>query len=169
MPSSLESRAFSYPEVGATRGLLPAGYHYVRRSAGLGSGRPVFDAAVQRLMTWQAQKGAGLRVEPGAPVAAPGVDVLLGFGFGPLRVPVPCRVVYVVEEDARRGFAYGTLAGHPESGEEAFMVTIDPEGRVAVEIVAFSRPATWLTRFAGPAGRFVQRRTTDRYIRALAS
>ena len=32
--------------------------------------------------------------------------------LGPVRAP--CRVVYVVDEPDRRGFAYGTLPGHPE-------------------------------------------------------
>jgi uncharacterized protein (UPF0548 family) len=44
----------------------------------------------------------------------PGTDVLAH--LGPIRVP--CRVVYVLDEPERRGFAYGTLPGHPESGEE---------------------------------------------------
>ena len=39
----------------------------------------------------------------------------------------PCRVVYVVDEPDRRGFAYGTLPGHPESGEELFLVRYDPD------------------------------------------
>src|SRR5262249_59666945 len=36
-----------------------------------------------------------------------------------------CRIVYVVEEDGpvvRYGFAYGTLPGHVECGEERFLV-----------------------------------------------
>jgi uncharacterized protein (UPF0548 family) len=35
-------------------------------------------------------------------------------------------VVYVVDEHDRRGFAYGTLRGRPESGEELFAVGYDP-------------------------------------------
>ena len=44
--------------------------------------------------------------------------------LGPVRAP--CRVVYVVDEPDRRGFAYGTLPGHAESGEERFVVRYDP-------------------------------------------
>ena len=41
----------------------------------------------------------------------------------PLYPPkVPARVVYVIDEPLRKGFAYGTLPGHPETGEEAFIV-----------------------------------------------
>lgn len=48
--------------------------------------------------------------------------VLPGVGAGPLRLRAPCRVVYTVTESRRRGFAYGTLPGHPECGEEAFVI-----------------------------------------------
>ncbi|SIP67631.1 hypothetical protein BN9982_740001 [Mycobacterium tuberculosis] len=40
--------------------------------------------------------------------------VLVGIAF--LRAP--CRVVYVIDEPDVRGFGYGTLPGHPVSGEE---------------------------------------------------
>ena len=39
----------------------------------------------------------------------------------------PCRVVYVIDEPDIRGFAYGTLPGHPESGEERFVGAPRPE------------------------------------------
>jgi uncharacterized protein (UPF0548 family) len=35
----------------------------------------------------------------------------------------PCRVIYTITEPRRKGFAYGTLPGHPESGEEAFTIS----------------------------------------------
>jgi hypothetical protein len=53
----------------------------------------------------------------------------------------PCRVVYVIDEPRRRGFAYGTLPGHPESGEEAFVLEQRDDGTIASNIIAFSRPA----------------------------
>jgi uncharacterized protein (UPF0548 family) len=33
-----------------------------------------------------------------------------------------CRIVYVIQEDRRFGYAYGTLPEHAESGEERFLV-----------------------------------------------
>ncbi len=76
-------------------------------------------------MRWGMLRGAGVRVEASTEVAAVGSEVLVG--FGPLRAP--CRVVYVIDEPDRRGFAYGTLPGHPESGEELFAVRYDPAHR----------------------------------------
>ena len=111
-------------------------------------------------------RGAGLRVPAATPRAAEGSSVVASFGVGPLRVPVPCRVVYVIDEPDRQGFAYGTLAGHPERGEELFLLTRE-DGVITFSIVAFSRPATLLTRLGGPVGHWVQDRITERYLRAL--
>ena len=87
-------------------------------------------------------------------------------GLGPVRAP--CRVVYVVDEPDRRGFAYGTLPGHPESGEELFAVRHDPaDDAVYAEVVAFSRHATWWSRAAGPVTSLIQRIVTARYVEAV--
>ena len=62
------------------------------------------------------------RVEATTEIAAVGSEVIVHLG----PVQAPCRVVYVVDEPDRRGFAYGTLPGHAESGEELFLVRYDP-------------------------------------------
>lgn len=67
----------------------------------------------------------------------------------------------------RQGFAYGTLRGHPEAGEEAFLVELDTEDVVWLRIVAFSRPATWYARLGGSAARVAQAVITRRYLHAL--
>ncbi len=159
----------NYPEVGATAGTLPAGYALVRRTAELGHGRQAFDIAAERLMTWDMHRRAGLRVEAAAHRAVVGGDVRVVLSLGPLKVAAPCRVVRVVDEAGARGFAYGTLTGHPEMGEESFVVRLDDGGRVTLSIVAFSRPARWWSRLGAPVSRLVQQRVTDRYLAALAS
>lgn len=88
-------------------------------------------------------------------------------GIGPAAVNAPCVVVYVVDQARRRGFAYGTLDGHPEQGEELFLVEHHDDDSVRLTIRAFSRPALWWSRAIGPAGRAVQRLVTARYLRAL--
>ena len=75
-----------------------------------------------------------------------------------------CRIVQVVDDGDAFGFAYGTLPHHPEQGEEAFLVRRRADGSVVFEIVAFSRPATLPTRLIGPFGRWLQRRSIDRYL-----
>ena len=63
----------------------------------------------------------------------------------------PCRIVGVIEEEEDRwGFAYGTLPGHFEQGEEAFVVSRSTDGRVHFEVTAFSRPGE-TQRLSAPA------------------
>lgn len=164
--------ALTYPEVGATRdrdlgGDLPPGYHHVRYRKVIGQGEAAFAGAVETLMTFGMHRRAGFAVESSAPRAAEGVVVRVGAGAGPVRLRIPCRVVYVVEEARRKGFGYGTLPGHPESGEEAFVVSLRDDGAVLATIVAFSRPALWWVRAGAPLGRQVQRLATARYAAAL--
>jgi uncharacterized protein (UPF0548 family) len=163
------SDSLTYPEVGATAGELPAGYAHLRRTKVIGSGPEAFTAVSEALLTWDIHRRAGLQVDASTPRAAAGVEVRLGLGVGALRLVAPCRVVDVVAESARCGFAYGTLQGHPEAGEERFLVTLGDDGLVRAEIVAFSRPARWFTRVSGPGGRLAQGLVTRRYLRAYAS
>jgi uncharacterized protein (UPF0548 family) len=156
----------TYAEVGATREAdLPPGYHHVERELVVGRGRETFERVASALLTWQMHRMAGLSVPAATPPAAPGVEVTPR--FGPL--PIPCRVVYEINDKDRRGFAYGTRPGHPESGEEAFFVELSPAGEVRVHIRAFSRPGSLLTRLGGPVPRMVQRYVTGRYLEALRS
>jgi uncharacterized protein (UPF0548 family) len=164
----LASAGLTYREAGATAGDLPAGYHHLTRSVPIGHGRQDFTRAGDAVCGWQLQLGAGLQVSASARTAEPGAVVILGLGIGPLRLQAPCRVVYTVHEPRRRGFAYGTLPGHPESGEEAFVIEHHYDGTVSLKITAFSRPATRLAKLAGPVGTVVQRHLTARYLRSLA-
>lgn len=163
----LASAEPTYQEVGATAGDLPAGYHYLTRSVPIGHGPQVFAGAGDAVCQWQVQLGAGLQVSASAPTAVTGAVVILGLGIGSLRLQAPCRVVYTVGEPRRRGFAYGTLPGHPESGEEAFMIEHHDDDTVSFKVTAFSRPATRLAKIAGPVSVVVQRRITARYLRSL--
>jgi uncharacterized protein (UPF0548 family) len=162
--TDLAALQLTYREVGATAGALPDGYHHVRKSAVIGHGRPRFDDAATKVMRWGMLRGAGVRVEATSQVATVGSEVLVG--LGPVRAP--CRVVYLIDEVDHRGFAYGTLPGHPESGEESFAVRFDPAtGDVHAEVVAFSRHATWWSRLGSPVTALMQRVITSRYLTAL--
>ena len=73
-----------------------------------------------------------------------------------------CRIVYVVDESGpihKFGFAYGTLPGHVESGEERFLIEWHRgENSVWYDILAFSRPNHFLTRLGYPMVRRTQKR-----------
>jgi uncharacterized protein (UPF0548 family) len=162
--SDLAALPLTYSEVGATAGALPQGYHHVHESAVIGHGRKRFDEAAQAVMRWGMLRGAGLRVEATTEVAAVGSEVIVR--LGPVRAP--CRVVYVVDEPNHRGFAYGTLPGHAETGEELFAVRYDPTSdAVTAEVIAFSRHGTWWSRLAGPFTALVQRVVSKRYVKAV--
>ena len=165
----LSARALSYPEVGATEGELPSGYGHVRRSVQLGAGAAVLGAAAERLLNWQVQRRAGVRVEPTTERVTEGADAVLLLGFGPVALRAPVRVVRLFDEPDRQGFAYGTLPGHPETGEESFVLTRGADDVVTFTITAFSRPVSVLARLAGPAGVLTQRWVTGRYLRSLRS
>lgn len=162
--SDLAALPLTYSEVGATAGTLPSGYRHVQKSAVIGKGRARFDEVGATGMRWGMLRGAGLKVEATTEVAEVGSEVIVH--LGPMRAP--CRVVYVVDEPDRRGFAYGTLPGHTETGEELFSVRYDPATEeVHAEVTAFSRHATWWSKAAGPITSLLQRVVTDRYLRAL--
>lgn len=162
--SELAALPLTYAEVGGTAGPLPAGYHHVQKSAVIGRGRRRFEDAAEAGMRWGMLRGAGLKVEATTEVGAVGSEVIVH--LGPVRAP--CRVVYVVDEPGRRGFAYGTLRGHAESGEELFLVRYDPAtDEVYADVTAFSRHATWWSKLGSPVTSVIQRLVTDRYLRAL--
>ncbi|GFG76237.1 hypothetical protein MBOT_36020 [Mycobacterium botniense] len=155
---------FTYPDVGATAGPPPPGYRHFGFVSQIGAGQQRFDEAADALMHWGMQRGAGLRVHASSEVVAVNAVVLVGLGF--LRAP--CRVVYVIDEPDLCGFAYGTLPGHPESGEERFAVRHDPvTAAVYAEVAAFSRPASWWSKAGGPLVSLAQRAIAKRYLRAV--
>jgi uncharacterized protein (UPF0548 family) len=154
----------TYPEIGATRGdQLPLGYRHVHRNEPLGSGEEDYRRAVDGLRGWQMQRRAGLRVSASTPPPTVGVQVT--FTVAGLRIP--CQVVWVLEEERRFGYGYGTLPGHPERGEEGFIVSLDVADRVWLDVRAFSQPARWYSRLGGPLGWLVQDIATDRYVAAM--
>lgn len=104
----------------------------------------------------------------GTPFLKAGDTAVLGIPFFLWRVKAPARVVYVIDEPHRKGFAYGTMTGHPENGEEAFIVERQDDGSVWLRIRAFSRPASPLWWMVYPVLRFTQEFFTRRYERALA-
>jgi len=157
----------TYSAVGATRGIAPKGFRAIDRSALIGHGDDCFRSAVEQTMRWGLQRRSGMRVTAADRAVRVGDEARLRIPFWPR--PIPCRVVYVVDDAHAAGFAYGTLRGHPESGEEAFLVEHRPDGSVWTRVVAFSRPAGPLIWLGYPIARLVQEVYTRRYLRALVA
>jgi uncharacterized protein (UPF0548 family) len=104
----------------------------------------------------------------GTAFVRPGDTANLAIPFGPFRVHAPVRVVYVIDQPTRRGFAYGTLPGHPESGEESWILDRADDGSIWLTIRAFSRPSSRFWWAVYPVLRLAQEAFTRRYERALA-
>ena len=162
--SGLAAQSLSYDEVGATRDAMPPGYRHVVAGRRIGTGRARFEQAGAAVLRYGMLLGAGVRVQATTEVAEPGSDVL--GRLGPFFAP--CRVVYVLDEPNRRGFAYGSLPGHAVRGEEMFAVRYDPaDDGVYAEVAAFSRPATWWSRLGSPVLALAQKVVTRRYLNAV--
>ncbi|MEU2154677.1 DUF1990 domain-containing protein [Streptomyces sp. NPDC019396] len=152
MPQAL----FTYEPVGATRDDLafcPPGFHPMYGRTRLGEGMEVFRLAAEAVLTWELHRAMGVGIDATADRAAPGVDVTVTLGG---LIKAPCRVVWTVEEPRRAGWASGTLAGHPECGEEAYMVDRTGDGTVWLTVAAFSRAQKWYARAGGLATRGLQ-------------
>lgn len=155
---------FTYAPVGGTPDPQPGFQHLERRRRLI---RSDFRGAADDLLAWRVHERSGLRVSASAKRAAPDVVVLMTLGIAGRGLKIPCRVVSVIDEPDRQGFAYGTLPGHPECGEELFVVERHADGSLEFVVTAFSRPASLLARAGGPATRWAQRTMTDRYLTAL--
>ncbi|HEX7842976.1 MAG TPA: DUF1990 domain-containing protein [Kofleriaceae bacterium] len=162
---------FSYPGVGATRdgGPAPPGYDRDHNRQYLGRGEAAFVAARGAIRAWHMFPPPLAIVEPaGIPIAEGEVAgvVIRVFGLWFLNA---ARIVYVIDEPRRFGFAYGTLPGHAERGEERFLVEWLADDSVWYDIRAFSRPRYWLARLGYPLTRHLQRRFVRLSRAAMAS
>ncbi|GAA0960101.1 DUF1990 family protein [Frigoribacterium faeni] len=104
----------------------------------------------------------------GTPFLTAGTTATLTIEAYGRRVEAPVRVVYVIDEPKRKGFAYGTLDGHPESGEESWIVDQTDDGSVWLSIRSFSRPSSFRWKLVEPFMRRTQALYTRRYLRALS-
>jgi len=167
-------RTFSYAEVGATADAaamkaLAGRYVVDHHLFPLGEGRELFEATRTALLGWRHFEFAWLELVGGDADAHEGqIVATLTRSLG-LWFLNPCRVVYVEASPDAVAFAYGTLPGHVERGEERFSVRFDADTeRVTYEIIAFSRPAVLLTMIGFPWVRRIQGRFAAFSAQALA-
>jgi uncharacterized protein (UPF0548 family) len=150
---------FTYTAIGATASVPPAGYVVDHTRIKLGEGEEVFTKAKAALMRWEQFRLGWLEAwSPKTTIETGDVVAVVARQVG-LWWLNACRIVYVVDEEQRYGFAYGTLPDHAGAGEERFLVEWDrASGEVSYDILAFSRPHLLLTRLGYPYMRRVQKR-----------
>jgi len=159
-------RELTYAEHGATAGEMPPGYHHDEWEADLGAfSQATFGRLADQLRHWHVQTGSGLTIFPAGPVR-PGLTFALWFRLPGAYATAVGRVVYVTSESDQTGFAYGTLPGHPERGEEAFHLVREGD-RLLFKVRAFSRPRHPLARLGAPVSRLLQLRMNQAYLKTM--
>ena len=173
--TGLGTRALSYAPVGATAPgdavwNAPRGFRAYERTVAIGRGESQWQKAAAGLMNWEVKTRSGFRVDGDGEARTPveqGRSYWLIAALGPFAVREPARVVAVVDEPDRCGFAYGTLTGHPVTGEEAFVVSRTPDGDVLLTLRSLTRSSPGRWRLLFPLILVAQRWYRSRYLRAL--
>jgi len=155
------------PSGGSLDGTTPPGLRRHQWTTALW-GRDAFDRAVDALRGWVVHQGAGLEVAADGPIAV-GTNVALNAPLPIGFIDATCRIVAVVDEPDRKGFAYGTLSVHPERGEEAFLVIRDDDGIVHFNIEAISQPTHPLARRVPAVADRLQDTAGRRYLAAMTA
>jgi uncharacterized protein (UPF0548 family) len=78
----------------------------------------------------------------------------------------PVQIITTVSTANRAALTYGTLEGHPVSGEEAFIVHRDDDGDVSLTLRSLTRAGRGVWRGLFPLILMAQRVYRRRYLRA---
>ena len=152
------------PIGGSLDGVVPPGLKRRTWSTTL-AGASAFERGREAIRSWGVQRGAGLDVMVDTPLAV-GTNVAISAPLPLGFVELTCRVVAVIDEPDRFGFAYGTLPVHPEMGEESFVVS-RADDAVRFDVQAVSRPADPLARVFSPVAHRLQDAAVRRYLSAM--
>jgi uncharacterized protein (UPF0548 family) len=159
--------SFTYPEaaVGSTQaGKTVIGFNNDALRVMVGQGYPDLQHAKIALTRWVHFPKHWTPVIPDSTPIQTGQTVTVNFHLAGLWWTNAARIVYVEDQPNQFGFAYGTLPGHIERGEELFRVSMDEQERVWYEIRAFSQPRWWPVWLIYPFARLLQ----DRFRRDSA-
>jgi uncharacterized protein (UPF0548 family) len=168
LPSSSAVQAFldkektlplTYTDYGGTAwNSSVEGYDNDSHRVKIGHGDADFAIAKEAIRTWKMFPPAWTVILPAnTPIKENETIAMFAKAYG-LWWRNSCRVVYVVDEPLYFGFAYGTLPGHIEEGEELFLVEKAYNGDIWYSIKAFSKPHHWLAKIGYPFMRRFQAR-----------
>ena len=104
----------------------------------------------------------------GTPFVGAGTTVHLHGRVSGLKVDGELRVIYVVEEARRIGFALGTVDGSVVSGEESFMLDWFANDEVWFTVRAFDAPSALLYKAIPALTRRRRRELFQGYLRAIS-
>ncbi len=153
---------FSYQEVGASNSAIPFGYPINHHRVQLGNGENTFARAKDAIQSWTMYKLEWTRLYPSDTLIADGKVVCVVVNHGFCWSMNPCRIIYLLEETGeieRFGFAFGTLPGHSEEGEERFTVEWrQADDSVWYDLLSFARPHHILAKIGFPFVRLFQQK-----------
>ncbi|MFT4306825.1 MAG: DUF1990 family protein [Microbacterium sp.] len=205
---SFRDETVDYAAVGATQASDLMQYPPERsipshESWRIGSGEERFRAAGEALLSWHAQRDAGLQIsdlrpasgpaytgvsfdeqgqpvaptrfeadqrfdEDGTPYVGAGMTLRLHGRVGSHSADAEVRVIFVVEERRRIGFALGTVGDSVVSGEESFMLDWYENDEVWFTVRAFDAPVAVRYRMLPQLVRHRRRELAQRYLRAIS-
>jgi uncharacterized protein (UPF0548 family) len=156
------TRPFTYAAIGATATVPPEGYVVDHTRVKLGEGEEVFKAAKNALRGWEQFRLGWVEAwPPTTPIQPDQMIAVLGKAIG-LWWLNAARIIYVVDESgpvSKFGFAYGTVPGHIQSGEERFLIEWDRNlNSVWYDVLAFSKPKQFVARIGHSVVRVKQKR-----------
>lgn len=128
-----------------------------------------FDMACDALREWRGHQAAGIKIWPRQPYIKVGTTLGLAICAGPISLSATCRIVAVIDEAHRFGFAYATLAHHPEDGEESFVIARTASGELEITVTAVWRRSTLANYLFPPVTRLLQNRAIERYLDGIAA
>lgn len=154
---------FSYAETGASKNEIPANYPINHHRQKLGNGAQTFARAKQAIDRWTMYKLDWTRIYPPETLIDVGESVCVIVNHGFCWSLNSCRIVYVLDESSaeteRYGFAFGTLPGHSETGEERFTVEWNrADDSVFYELLSFAKPHHILAHLGFPFVTLFQRK-----------
>ncbi len=138
----------------------PPGFSIDHTRSKIGRGPHAFVAAKVAMQQWQHFDLGCVRVaNPETPIAPGEVVAVEVHALGLWSVNLS-RILYVIDEPNRFGFAYGTTPLHAERGEEPSLLEYDPNsGNLSYDLLAISQPAHPLAKAPPtPTTRSLQRR-----------
>ncbi|MBO3664148.1 DUF1990 family protein [Microbacterium stercoris] len=104
----------------------------------------------------------------GTPYAGPGTTLRVQGRVSGMRADGELRVIFVIEEARRIGFALGTVGGSMVSGEESFMIEWYDNDEVWFTVKAFDRPVGLLYRLSKAVVRRRRKALFAGYLRAIS-
>jgi uncharacterized protein (UPF0548 family) len=157
--SKQHDKRFTYSEVGATNGIPPSKFTIDHNRIQIGTGGETYRRAIEALKQWRQFDLGWVSIVPeNVPIEIGATVAVKALAFGSWSLNA-ARIVYLINEEGRFGFAYGTLPDHVECGEERFTIEWNEEDdTVWYDILAFSKPRHPLVRLSFPLARMMQKR-----------